>query len=38
MTRAHAALFAGTAAARLYFLDDRGQFTARGAEPDWLRG
>ena len=37
MTRAHAALIAGTAAAQLYFWDDRAQFTARGAEPDWLR-
>lgn len=36
MTRAQARLFAGTPAARLYFLDDRGQFTASGAEPDWL--
>ena len=36
MTRAQAALFAGTPEARLYYLDDRGQFTASGAEPDWL--
>jgi hypothetical protein len=37
MTRAHAGLFAGTAAARLYFWDERGQFTTPGAEADWLR-
>lgn len=36
MTRAQAALFAGTTAARLYYLDDRGQFGASGAGPDWL--
>jgi hypothetical protein len=36
MTRAQAALFAGTREARLYFLDDHGQFTSSGAQPDWL--
>ena len=36
MTRAQAALFAGTSAANLYFLDGRAQFAASGAEPDWL--
>lgn len=36
MTRTQAALFAGTAAARLCFLGDRGQFRMSGAEPDWL--
>ena len=37
MTRAHAALFAGSVAAHLYYWDERGQFTAPGAAPDWLR-
>jgi hypothetical protein len=36
MTRAQARLFAGTPAAQVYFLNDRGQFSASGAEPDWL--
>ena len=36
MTRAEAALFAGTREAHLYFLDDRGQYTCSGAPPDWL--
>jgi len=36
MTRAQGALFAGTSAAKLYFLDERAQFAASGAEPDWL--
>jgi len=36
MTRVQAALFAGTKKARLYFLDDGGQFTCSGAQPDWL--
>jgi hypothetical protein len=35
-TREQAALFAGTPTAKLYFFDDRGQFTASGAAPDWL--
>jgi len=35
-TRAHAALFAGTRGARLFFLDARGQFAAAGNAPDWL--
>jgi Type I phosphodiesterase / nucleotide pyrophosphatase len=37
MTRAHAGLFAGTADASLYFLDQRGQFATSGPVPDWLR-
>jgi hypothetical protein len=36
MTRTDAALFAGTRDARLYFLDDHGQYTCLGAQPDWL--
>ena len=36
MTRAEAALFAGTREARLYYLDDRAQYTCNGAQPDWL--
>jgi hypothetical protein len=36
MTRAQAALFAGTREAHLYFLDERGQYTCSGAPPDWL--
>jgi hypothetical protein len=36
MTRAQAALFAGTHEARLFFLDDRAQFTCSAAQPDWL--
>jgi arylsulfatase A-like enzyme len=36
MTRADAALFAGTREARLFFLDDRAQYTCTGAQPDWL--
>ena len=36
LTRAEAALFAGTREARFYFLDDRGQFTTTGPQPDWL--
>lgn len=36
MTRAHAALFAGSRQARLYFMDERGQFNCSGAPPDWL--
>jgi hypothetical protein len=37
MTRAHAGLFAGTPAARLYFLDDRGQFATSSSAPEWLQ-
>jgi predicted AlkP superfamily pyrophosphatase or phosphodiesterase len=36
MTRAEAALFAGTREAHLYFLDERGQYTCSGPPPDWL--
>ncbi|HEX3742469.1 MAG TPA: alkaline phosphatase family protein [Bryobacteraceae bacterium] len=36
MTRAQAALFAGTHSARLFYLDDRAQFTCSGAQPEWL--
>jgi len=36
MTRAEAALFAGTSEARQFFLDDRAQYTCNGAQPDWL--
>jgi len=36
MTRAQAALFSGTREARLFFLDDRGQFSCTGAQSDWL--
>ena len=36
LTRAQAALFAGTQSANLYFLDDRAQFAASGAQPDWI--
>ncbi|MGD0871002.1 MAG: alkaline phosphatase family protein [Bryobacteraceae bacterium] len=36
LTRAHAALFGGTRGARLFFLDERGRFTASGVAPDWL--
>ena len=36
MTRTQAALFAGTRQAKFFFLDDRGQFTCSGPEPDWL--
>jgi hypothetical protein len=36
MTRAEAALFAGTREAHLYFLDERGQYTCSGTQPDWL--
>ena len=37
MTRAHAALFAGTADARLYYVDDRGRFASSEEAPDWLQ-
>ena len=33
---AHARLFAGTADANLYWMDERGQFASRGEAPDWL--
>lgn len=36
MTRAQAALFAGTPDARLFFLDDRCEFTTSGKAVDWL--
>jgi hypothetical protein len=36
MSRAQASLFAGTIAARLFYLDDRGEFSASGAAPGWL--
>jgi len=36
MTRAHAALFASTPDARLYFLDEGGLFTTSGTAPEWL--
>ena len=36
MTRAEAALFAGTRDAKLYFMDDHGQYTCLGVQPDWL--
>jgi hypothetical protein len=36
LTRAHAALFAGTRGARLFFLDGRGRVAAPGEAPDWL--
>jgi len=36
MTRADGAVFAGTPDARLYFMDDHGQYTCIGAQPDWL--
>jgi len=36
MSRSHAALFAGTPHASLYFLDDAGHYAAAGPAPDWL--
>ncbi len=36
MNQAHGALFAGSPAAQLYWMDERGQFAARGDAPDWL--
>jgi len=36
MTRDHGALFAGTPAARLFFMDDRGRISASAEPPDWL--
>lgn len=41
MSRAHAGLWAGTPGARLFFLDDQGQFATsdatQGDTPQWLR-
>ena len=37
MTPEQAALFAGTSTARLYYWDERGQYTTPGPAPDWLR-
>jgi len=36
MEPSHAALFAGTRRASLYWMDEGGRFTTRGEEPDWL--
>ena len=36
MNQAHAALFAGTPAASVFWMDDNGQFATRGPAPDWL--
>jgi len=36
MDRAHAALVAGTSDARMFWMDDHGQFTAGDEPPDWL--
>ena len=36
MTRAQAAMFAGTHDARLFYLDEHAQFTCSGVQPDWL--
>jgi hypothetical protein len=36
MESAHAGIFAGTAAAEIYWMDDDGQFVTRGDAPDWL--
>jgi hypothetical protein len=36
LSRAHAALFAGTPGARLFFADETGQFATSGEPPDWL--
>jgi hypothetical protein len=36
MDRTQAALFAGTSGARLFWMDDRGQFTAGRQGPEWL--
>lgn len=38
MTRAHAGLWAGTAGARLYWIDDQGRMAASGDPPGWLLG
>jgi len=37
MSRPHAALFAGTADAKLYTFDERCEFAASGAPPAWLK-
>jgi hypothetical protein len=34
--RSHAAIFAGTPEARIFWMDDSGQFATRGEAPDWL--
>jgi hypothetical protein len=36
MDAANARLFAGTPAARVFWMDEEGRFTARGQSPDWL--
>lgn len=36
MNRAHAGLFAGTPAARLFWLDELGRFATNGETPEWL--
>ncbi|MBZ5727479.1 MAG: alkaline phosphatase family protein [Acidobacteriia bacterium] len=36
MNQAHGALFAGSPAAQLFWMDERGTFSARGEAPDWL--
>ena len=36
MSESHAGLFAGASDARLYWMDDEGQFATRGDPPDWL--
>jgi hypothetical protein len=36
LNRTHAGLFAGTPDARLFWLDELGQFTTNGDAPDWL--
>jgi hypothetical protein len=36
MESAHAGIFAGTSAARIFWMDDDGQMATRGDSPDWL--
>ena len=36
MEQAHAAVFAGTPAAHIFWMDDNGQFNTRGDSPEWL--
>ena len=36
LNRAHAGIFAGTPEARLFWLDELGQFVTNGEPPDWL--
>jgi hypothetical protein len=36
MEQAHAAIFAGTPNARIFWMDDSGQFATRGDSVDWL--